>query len=1065
MSPRVDPSFHLVRKKSIETIIKTSKRVILLEARAGQGKSIFAAQFLHYFKLNFAWLQLDENDRDPVVFISALITSLANSSPLLKQSVLYEMALKGEIQEKEIERLVPTFHKSLASIAKNDFFIVIDDLHLIKDSTTVLNFLTSLVANAPKGLRFILISRSVLDLSPISACTFHLDNSFLALTHSDIAHLFTHIFKTPLPPETVAELKQNTEGWMMGVILASHALADNFSSHPPHGLNRTLTSEPEKIRDYFEAEILKSLSPWQRRTLMLLSLLDNIPIRLAQSLRLAPDIKRFLEFLVRKNYFLSRTEETPPTYAFHHLFRDIISKRAQQELSEREQRIFLAKCGKWYLRNNGYEQALQYYLKAETFGIAERIFRKVGFQLVGANRTAALATVLSSIPTEIVATRPWFSLFMAAAYSTSDPVKCKEFVKQANQKFIEQKDPLGELFSIAAMIPYHIGVDCDFKHGETLLPRAECLYTKLAEEISAAARIQIATAIAYGLCYFMGQFERAAEYTTHVIQMAKERGLYQAMAGGLLSRGLICSFDGNWRDFKQQIEASFLLLKSPRVSNISKLGLIILQINLLGQEGNLPVCQKYRQQIEAWIDPNLILNTFFGSMLTNFDASVAVYEGRLEEAEAYLLKGLDAGGSNQSSHVQSLYWGRLAYIYALSENSLKALHAVKKACDLREKVGGTFFEVAATILRGAVYTMISKYDQAERDLSKAVSDAHKLGSVAVIMSAYAHRALLRLENNQRPEGLEDLKYFLKNLKDFEYPNLQLFSSNLLKKLFAVAVSENIHPHIALQFAKRYLRLSFTPKGDPIPLLEINTLGILEIKIEGKVMISFSELTKTQRELMALLVSTSSANGVPHSALQEAFWPESSPAKMRSKLDNLYARLRKVFNCYLSPYPAKYYLSMEKGHVRLRNCIVDANQFRDDVQVGLRHMKKFEFWQAGSAFLRATLLYNGEFLPGVHLNDPIAYYRDELRTQFIVCARYFGKLLLGGGNSYEAIQICQKALQYEPTNEDLVRFVFKILSQKNDVVQAKKTLSDYQKALVEDGFSTEEIKEIMTSFKL
>ncbi len=1065
MAPRFDPSFHLVRKKAIETVINTSKRVILIEARAGQGKSIFAAQFLHYSNGSFAWLRLDENDRDPVVFISALIASIANSSAVFKQSVLYEMALKGEIQEKEIERLVPTFHQILISIAKNGFYIVIDDLHLVKNSPVVLRFLTTLVSGGPKNLRFILISRSVIDLSSISANALYLDNLFLALTHSDIANLFTHIFKTPLPPETIDVLKQNTEGWMMGVILASHALTDNFSSLLLPGLKHTLTFEPGKFWEYFETEILKSLSPCQRHLLMVLSLLDNIPLELAESLQLVPDIKEFLEFLIHKNYFLSQTEEQPPTYAFHHLFRNIISKRAQQELSERKQQIILAKCGKWYLRNNVPEQALQYYLKARTFGIAERIFRKAGFQLLGANRIAALAKSLSTIPDEIVAARPWLSLFKATIYYTSDPVKCKKFISQANQKFIEKKDALGELYTIAAMIPYHIGVDCDFKQGQTLLPRAEYLFVQLAEDVSVAARIQIAIAIAYGLCYFVGQFERAAEYTTRVIQMAKERGLYQAMAAGLVARGLICSFDGNWRDFKKRIEASFLLLKSPRVSSISKLGLIILQINLLGQEGNLPVCLRYRQEIDAWINPKLILNTIFGSMLTNFDASVAVYEGRFEDAEACLLKGLDAGGSNQSAHVQSLYWGRLAYIYALSGNSSKACHAVKKACDLREKVGGTFFEVGATILKGAVYAMIGKHDPAEKELSTAISEAHEMGSIAVVMTAYAHRALVRMENNRKEEGLRDLKYFLQILKDFEFPSLQLCGSALLKKLFAAAVAENIQPVEAVEFAKKFLRLSMTPEGDPIPLLEINTLGVLEIKIEGKVKITFGELTKNQRELMALLISASSANGIPHSVLHEAFWPASSAEKMRSKLDNLYARLRRVFNTCLAPCKAHYYLSMEKGHMCLRNCIVDANQFRDDVRNGIRHMKKFEFWQASNAFLRAALLYQGEFLPGVHLNDPAAYYRDELQTQFILCARNWGQILLGSGNPEEAIQICRKALQYEPTNEDLVRFVYRILMQNNDAVKAKKTLSDYQKALAEDGFSTRDIKEIMTSFAL
>ena len=55
---------------------QTDKRLILISAPAGYGKTTLLADFLNASNRPFAWYQLDANDSDPTVFLTYLIEAL-----------------------------------------------------------------------------------------------------------------------------------------------------------------------------------------------------------------------------------------------------------------------------------------------------------------------------------------------------------------------------------------------------------------------------------------------------------------------------------------------------------------------------------------------------------------------------------------------------------------------------------------------------------------------------------------------------------------------------------------------------------------------------------------------------------------------------------------------------------------------------------------------------------------------------------------------------------------------------------------------------------------------------
>ncbi len=1063
-TPGIDKEFHLFRHVAIRPLMAPATRyqhVVLIEARAGQGKSTLAAQFLHHTQNRHAWLQVGPEDRDPVLFITAVFTTLLKSVPGLAKTSVYQTITKGQVVIDAAQKLAQVLAEEIAPLLKTPFYLVVDDLYLAKDEPVIDAFINALVRNAPANLRFILISRMPVSLdAELRKNALRLDNNSLALTHNDTAELFSSIFKNPLPPETVTALHQHTEGWIMGLILASHTVNDHQIFQAARSQTDPPAIQPEKFNAYFQAEILDSLTTPQRHSLLCLGLLDNIPLKLAESLGLIPDTGAFLEYLVSKNYFLRRIEENPACYCFHHLFREFLSNQAEKELAENRKRSVLARAGQWLLRRKRHEQALQYYLKARAYGMVEKILRDVGLQLLATNRIATLQEAMAKVPPEMVRTHAWLSFFIASIYVRNDPFQCPDYLEQARRKFIEADEPLGELMATTTLIMFHAGIDCRFKKGQTLLRRAESLYETMADKLSVAARIQSAYAIVYGLCYFEGAVQQAAPYVTSSLRLAREHDLDDALAATAVARGLIRSIEGNWVVFRQEIEQSLHLCKSPRVSGMTRLGLLFQELTLLGMEGDFTTFGNSRRILEELAD--LLAKSIFGPLLYITDINEAIFKGELQGAERLIHEAMALGGSAQSDHMQSQFQSYLAYVAALNGQKDAALAAAHSAADLRHSAGGAYHAVINQMILGGVYALLDMRAEADSLLSEAISGSKAMGELFLRAGAYAHRAHLRLAAGEEKPALEDIRNFLQAMKQGGYEHFFTFNPVIMPRLLCTAVKNDVEADWARMLATDRLQITVTPDGEQIPILEIVTLGRLELRLQGETRAIFSDFTSGQRQLLALLAGAPDM-GLSHEIIQVDFWPESAPAKVRSKLDNLLARLRKVLNGLLAPLPAGNYLAMEKGFVRLQNCRVDARRFSLEAKQGLRHTRRAEFKQADNAFVRAQHLYRGPFMPGVELRDASALFRDDLQRLYLESASQWSGILLEMQRFEEAIQVCRTALQYDSTHQPLVKLLYHLLTQTNDAVQARQAIKNYQKSLAEDGFSPREIDEIMDDF--
>ncbi len=129
--------------------------VVLISAPPGFGKSTLVASWLRQGERPFAWLSLDEDDRDPRLFLRYLFAALDKVEPgicpesraLLDLPALPPVPAVAGLLANELEA-VP-----------RDLVLALDDVHRIREPA-VHDLLAQLIRHAPRRLHLVLLTRA-----------------------------------------------------------------------------------------------------------------------------------------------------------------------------------------------------------------------------------------------------------------------------------------------------------------------------------------------------------------------------------------------------------------------------------------------------------------------------------------------------------------------------------------------------------------------------------------------------------------------------------------------------------------------------------------------------------------------------------------------------------------------------------------------------------------------------------------------------------------------------------------------------------------------------------------
>lgn len=410
----------------------------LVSASAGFGKSTLLADWLETCDRPSAWLQLDAEDSDLVVFLRYLLAAVQTLFPDVggRTQALLEGATRPPMPA-----IVKTLINELDQI-KAPFILVLDDYHTIQDEP-VHELLDALISRLPPLMHLAIATRTN---PPLPLTGLRARGQVLEIRTEDLrftpeeAHIFLEgMLGRELSRETTDLLGTKTEGWVVGLRLA--ALSMRGLPDVEAFVQRFDGTSSPYVADYLLGEVLARQSPAVQEFLLQTSILDRfcaplcdvvcssvagtdyVSIGEASSSGAAvsaegpvPDSGRvgsLLDELNRANLFLVSLDTEGRWYRYHHLFADLLRHRLAREHGPDEIATLHARASAWFANNGLIDEALDHALAAGDVAGAAQIVEKNRTVVLVNDEWHVLARWLDRLPGEIKQQRPELQLAQA----------------------------------------------------------------------------------------------------------------------------------------------------------------------------------------------------------------------------------------------------------------------------------------------------------------------------------------------------------------------------------------------------------------------------------------------------------------------------------------------------------------------------------------------------------------------------------------------------------------------------------------------------------------------------
>ena len=404
----------ILRLRLIERLDEdTRRRLTLICAPAGFGKSTLLSEWVAGSERQAAWLSLEEGDKDLTRFLTYLVASLRTVVADIGEGVL---GMLGSPQPPPTESVLTALLNEIAAV-EDDFILVLDDYHAI-DARPVDDVLAFLLDHLPHQLHLVIATREdpSLPLARLRARgqMTELRADDLRFTPSEAAEFLNQVMGLNLSVEDITALETRTEGWIAGLQLAAISMRGHEDTT---GFIKSFTGSHHFVLDYLVEEVLGQQSESVQSFLLSTSILERLCGPLCDAVVLDPSVsgQETLEYIEHANLFLVPLDEERLWYRYHHLFADLLRQRLLQGATSGGVAELHKRASRWYEDNGLEDEAIHHALVAEDFERAAGLIEMAWPAMDGRFQAAAWLGWVKALPDELVRARPVLSVAYAWA--------------------------------------------------------------------------------------------------------------------------------------------------------------------------------------------------------------------------------------------------------------------------------------------------------------------------------------------------------------------------------------------------------------------------------------------------------------------------------------------------------------------------------------------------------------------------------------------------------------------------------------------------------------------------
>ena len=439
----------------------------LICAPAGFGKTTLITDWYEQpnrpdFQL--AWLSLDEDDNDPVRFLTYLMSALTTVTGTSWDDLLSSLLSSQPPPPKVIlTALVSRLENVPQPIA-----LVLDDCHQITAPPTR-EALVFLLDHLPAQMRLVITSREDPSL-PLSRLRAHgqlaeIRADDLRFTQEEAAKFLELMLGINLSADQVVELETRTEGWVAGLQLA--ALAMQGRNDIPAFI-AAFTGSHRFILDYLTDEVLNRQPEQIQHFLLETSILNRMNGSLCDAVTGRSGSQALLEQVERSNLFLFSLDDERSWYRYHHLFGDMLHRHLQRSFPDIVPELH-RRASTWFEQGGWVSEAVEHTIVGGDDDQAAHLIERYGEPLQLRGEGATVLRWLRALPEAVLETHPRlalnfaFMLSMTDAYTEAEQwvVNVEQWLDAGQMPEDEHSGLLGKAAAIRATLSLLRGLDPD----------------------------------------------------------------------------------------------------------------------------------------------------------------------------------------------------------------------------------------------------------------------------------------------------------------------------------------------------------------------------------------------------------------------------------------------------------------------------------------------------------------------------------------------------------------------------------------------------------------------------
>ncbi|MBX3287091.1 MAG: AAA family ATPase, partial [Actinobacteria bacterium] len=333
------------------------RRLVLVTAAAGSGKSSLLAHWAADLDRPVAWLSCTDAHADETAFWADLGRAVA-------EAWAGEGILGAEV-EPGPDSAPTRLNQQLRTVATRGV-LVVDDFHLASVAPASM---VGFIGGLPPTVQLVLSTRAD---PPFSLARMRVQGTLLELRQADLAfspaetEAALATIDVALEGAEIEQLHAVTEGWPAGV----HLLAISLRDHPELGVDLArLVADDRNLADFLLNEVVDRQRPEVQEFLTITAELGSFDPELVDEVTGRTDGAELLEEVRAGNLFLVEDVGTAARYRYHHLFLEFLRLRLQAEGPEAAKDVH-RRAGEAHTRRGNWAEAVRHLLDADELDAA-----------------------------------------------------------------------------------------------------------------------------------------------------------------------------------------------------------------------------------------------------------------------------------------------------------------------------------------------------------------------------------------------------------------------------------------------------------------------------------------------------------------------------------------------------------------------------------------------------------------------------------------------------------------------------------------------------------------------